>query len=80
MLELQNFEFVDLRIDVRFLYGGMKFSSLCVMLLKSSVLIMLLLLVADHPTAVVFYYAVTQNTNIFKQQSNQPSLHGQKIF
>jgi hypothetical protein len=42
---------------------------------------MSLLLLADHPTAVVFYYAViVQNTKILKQQSSQPFLHGQKIF
>ena len=71
---------IKFRIEVRFLQAGMKFSSLCVMLLKSSVLIMLFLLVVDHTTADVFYYAVIQNTNIFKQRSSQPSLHGHKIF
>lgn len=50
------------------------------MLLKSSVVIMSPLLLAHHPTSVVFYNAVIQNTNILKQQSSQPSLHGQKIF
>jgi hypothetical protein len=68
---MQNCVSVDFKIDVRFLKAGMQFSALCVMLL---------LLVAYHPTAGVYYYAVMQNTCIFKEQSSRPHLQDQKMF